>query len=57
VTPLLLALLLLLGNDADDQLGIRLVGVAAGAVAVLAWLSFRRYELPDDPAAIARAAA
>jgi GPH family glycoside/pentoside/hexuronide:cation symporter len=58
VTPLLLALLLLLGNDADDQLGIRLVGVAAGAVAVLAWFSFRRYELPDDPAAaIARGAA
>lgn len=51
VTPLLLALLLLLGQSAEDQLGIRLVGLAAGAVAVLAWWSFRRYDLADDPAA------
>jgi glycoside/pentoside/hexuronide:cation symporter, GPH family len=50
VTPLLLALLLLLGRSEENPLGIRLVGLGAGVVAVLAWLSFRRYELPDDRA-------
>lgn len=54
-TPLLLALLLSLGKTADDPLGIRLVGPVAGAIVLLAWLSFRRYDLPDDVMAEAEA--
>ncbi len=47
-TPLLLALLLALGSTSQDQTGIRLVGPVAGVLVLLAWLSFRRYDLPDD---------
>jgi glycoside/pentoside/hexuronide:cation symporter, GPH family len=56
LTPLVLALLLLLGRTEEDTLGIRLVGLAAGVVAVLAWWSFRHYELEDDPGRAALAA-
>ncbi len=45
--PLILAGLLLLGNTADDPLGIRLVGPAAGALSLAGLLLFRGYRLPD----------
>ena len=45
--PLLLAALLLLGSTADDPLGIRLVGPAAGLLSLLGYLAFRGYRLPD----------
>jgi glycoside/pentoside/hexuronide:cation symporter, GPH family len=48
VSPLLLALLLLLGDSADDPLGIRLVGPAAGAIVLVGYLVFRRYDLADE---------
>jgi glycoside/pentoside/hexuronide:cation symporter, GPH family len=50
-SPLILALLLLLGDSADDPTGIHLVGPVAGLAVLLGWLAFRRYDLPDDPAA------
>jgi GPH family glycoside/pentoside/hexuronide:cation symporter len=46
--PLLLAGVLLLGNTADDPLGIRLVGPLAGVAVMGGYLLFRRYDLPDD---------
>lgn len=45
--PLFLVLLLLLGDTSDNALGIRLVGPAAGAITLLGYLIFRRYDLPD----------
>jgi glycoside/pentoside/hexuronide:cation symporter, GPH family len=48
VAPLLLGLLLLLGRSSDDPLGIRLVGPVAGLAVLAGYLSFRRYELPDE---------
>jgi GPH family glycoside/pentoside/hexuronide:cation symporter len=42
------ALLLLLGETPDDALGIRLAGPVAGIAALLGYLSFRGYWLPDD---------
>jgi glycoside/pentoside/hexuronide:cation symporter, GPH family len=48
IAPLLLAGVLLLGNTADDPLGIRLIGPVAGFVVLLGYLAFRRYDLPDD---------
>lgn len=53
VSPLLLSLLLLLGNSADDPLGIRLVGPTAGAIVFVGYVVFRRYDLPDDVLAAA----
>jgi glycoside/pentoside/hexuronide:cation symporter, GPH family len=54
VAPLILVLLLLLGDTADDPLGIRLVGPVAGLIAAVGYLVFRRYELPDQiPARVA----
>jgi GPH family glycoside/pentoside/hexuronide:cation symporter len=50
-SPLLLALVLLLGRTAEDPLGVRLVGPLAALVVLCGWLVFRRYELEDDPAA------
>jgi GPH family glycoside/pentoside/hexuronide:cation symporter len=47
-TPLLLSLVLQLGKTSYDQTGIRLVGPIAGLIVLAAWLSFRRYDLPDD---------
>ncbi len=48
LAPLLFALVLLAGDTADDPLGVRLVGPVAGGMALLAFLSFRRYSLPDQ---------
>jgi glycoside/pentoside/hexuronide:cation symporter, GPH family len=48
LAPGLLALLLLLGDTPAHQLGIRLVGPAAGLLVLGGYLVFRRYELPDD---------
>jgi GPH family glycoside/pentoside/hexuronide:cation symporter len=50
----LFSLLLLFGETADDPLGIRLVGPAAGLLALAGWFFFRRYTLPDEvtPAAV-----
>ncbi len=45
--PLILAGLLLLGSTAADPLGVRLVGPVAGAAALIGWLTFRSYRLPD----------
>lgn len=47
---------LLLGETPDNPLGIRLVGPIAGIMALLGWLSFRHYWLPDHvtPAAVAQ---
>jgi GPH family glycoside/pentoside/hexuronide:cation symporter len=46
--PLILVLLLLLGDTAENPLGIRLVGPVAGLIAATGYLVFRRYELPDQ---------
>jgi Na+/melibiose symporter-like transporter len=43
----LLAALFLLGETADNPLGIRLVGPVAGAIALLGFVLFRNYRLPD----------
>ncbi|MGQ9571740.1 MAG: MFS transporter [Dehalococcoidia bacterium] len=45
--PLILASLLVLGSSADNPLGIRLVGPVAGLSALLGFLAFRGYILPD----------
>jgi Na+/melibiose symporter-like transporter len=45
--PLILALLLMLGGTADNPLGIRLVGPVAGFSALVGFLAFRGYRLPD----------
>lgn len=47
-TPLILSLVLQLGRTGYDQTGIRLVGPIAGLIVLFAWLSCRRYDLPDD---------
>jgi GPH family glycoside/pentoside/hexuronide:cation symporter len=52
VSPLLLALLLQFGSTAEDPLGIRLVGPAAGLLVFVAWLLFRSYRLPDQVVAV-----
>lgn len=55
--PLILILLLALGDSQGNTLGIRVVGPVAGVVLLGAYLSFRKYDLPDDPiTAAARAA-
>ena len=48
LAPLLLGALLALGHTSDDPLGVRLVGPVAALLVFLGWLSFRRYDLPDD---------
>lgn len=48
LAPLLLGGLLYLGHSNDDPLGVRLVGPLAALLVLVAWLSFRRYDLPDD---------
>jgi GPH family glycoside/pentoside/hexuronide:cation symporter len=42
-----LALVLLLGETADNPLGVRMVGPVAGAAALVGYLFFRGYRLPD----------
>jgi GPH family glycoside/pentoside/hexuronide:cation symporter len=49
--PLILALLLLLGSSAGNPLGIRLVGPVAGFSALVGFLAFRGYRLPDTVSA------
>jgi GPH family glycoside/pentoside/hexuronide:cation symporter len=46
--PFLLAGLLILGDTSGHQVGLRLVGPVAGLLVLVAYLIFRRYELPDD---------
>ena len=48
LAPLLLGLLLTLGRTAEDPLGIRLVGPAAGLLVLAGWVVFRGYRLPDE---------
>jgi len=48
LAPLALGALLALGHTADHPLGVRLVGPVAGLLVLVAWLSFRPYDLPDD---------
>jgi GPH family glycoside/pentoside/hexuronide:cation symporter len=45
--PLILASLLVLGSTAANPLGVRLVGPVAGLSALLGFLAFRGYTLPD----------
>ena len=45
--PLALALLLLLGDTADNPLGLRLVGPVAGIIAFMGFWLFRAYRLPS----------
>ena len=45
--PLLLALVLLLGETTEDPLGIRLVGPVAGVIAFFGFWLFRGYRLPS----------
>ena len=46
--PLIIVSLRLVGDTAEDPLGIRLTGLVAGAAVLIGYLIFRRYELPDD---------
>ncbi len=43
----IMAMLFLLGETADNPLGIRLVGPVAGIIAVMGFFLFRGYSLPD----------
>ena len=45
--PLILGWILLLGNTAEDPLGIRLAPVVAGVLALLGMTLWHRYRLPD----------
>lgn len=46
-STLALALILLLGETADDPLGIRLLGPIAGAIALVGYFVFKGYRLPS----------
>lgn len=46
--PLLVSLILLLGDTADDPWGVRLVGPVAGFLVLVGWWIFRGYDLADD---------
>jgi glycoside/pentoside/hexuronide:cation symporter, GPH family len=48
LAPLILGILLTLGDSADDSLGVRLAGPVAALLVLVAYLSFSRYDLPDD---------
>jgi glycoside/pentoside/hexuronide:cation symporter, GPH family len=56
LTPLVLSGLLLLGDTAHHELGIRLVGPIAGAILLAGHRWFRGYDLPDDAGVEAAAA-
>jgi glycoside/pentoside/hexuronide:cation symporter, GPH family len=47
VSPLLLSLVLLLGDTREDPLGLRLVGPVAGGITFLGFWIFRGYRLPS----------
>jgi Na+/melibiose symporter-like transporter len=55
--PLVVALILLLGNTADDPLGVRLVGPVAALLLLVGLWIFRGYDLDDDAPAEAPAPA
>ncbi len=57
LAPLFLAGLLSLGNTAENPIGIRLVGPAAALLVAVAYVTFRRYRLPDEVLAPAPASA
>ncbi|HYI24466.1 MAG TPA: MFS transporter [Thermomicrobiales bacterium] len=57
LTPLVLLLLLQLGNTAGDPLGIRLVGPVAGILVLTGYWTFRKYQLPDEIATLQLVAA
>ena len=46
--PLLIVLLRVVGDTAEDPLGIRLTGLVAGGAVLLGYLIFRGYRLPDQ---------
>ncbi len=48
LSPLILALLLLLGGTTEDPIGIRLAGPVAGVLVLAGWFAFRGYRLPDQ---------
>jgi GPH family glycoside/pentoside/hexuronide:cation symporter len=48
LAPLVLVVILLLGNTRADSLGVRLVGPVAGLIVFGGYLLFRRYDTPDD---------
>jgi len=48
LTPVVLGGLLLLGNTADDPVGIRLVGPVAAILVLIGYWLFRSYQLPDE---------
>jgi GPH family glycoside/pentoside/hexuronide:cation symporter len=48
LAPLVLGILLTLGRTTEDPLGIQLAGPVAAGIVLLGYLSFRRYDLPDD---------
>lgn len=50
--PLLLAMVLLLGNTPDDPLGVRLAGPVAGVIVLAGYLIFRKFDLPDEVRAV-----
>jgi GPH family glycoside/pentoside/hexuronide:cation symporter len=56
LSPLVLSLLLMVGNTADDPLGIRLVGPVAGLFVLLGYVTFRGYRLPDHVGPVATSA-
>jgi glycoside/pentoside/hexuronide:cation symporter, GPH family len=48
LAPLVLGILLTLGRTSEDSLGIQLAGPVAALLVLVGYLSFRRYDLPDD---------
>jgi GPH family glycoside/pentoside/hexuronide:cation symporter len=56
LVPLMLGLLLLLGDSSRHQLGLRLAGPVGGVLVLLGYLVFRSYDLPDEVAAAASGA-
>ncbi len=48
LAPLLLALVLLLGNSPESTLGVRLVGPVAGLIVFAGYLIFRPFDLPEE---------
>ena len=48
IAPLLVVLVLLLGDTRGHTVGVRLVGPLAGVILLAAYLLFRAYDLPDE---------
>ena len=47
LAPMLLSLILLLGDTSSNALGVRLVGPVAGVIAFMGFWTFRGYRLPS----------